>query len=183
MRIIKLFLSEIFGLLESLITNYPNTNLGKWLRSRFWYYRLRIVNPKTISVGVQITGSDTFICGEFLALGPNVKISNSDGYGIYIGQNVSIGPNTYIRTSNHRFTSLSIPIQEQGHYSIPINCRFGTFSVVIEDDVWIGANVVLLPGAHISFGSVIGAGVIVDGYIEPLSIVVSAKSPTIAFRK
>lgn len=43
--------------------------------------------------------------------------------------------------------------------------------VVIEDDVWLGLNVIVLPGAHIGAGSIIGAGAIVSGVVPSRSIV------------
>jgi carbonic anhydrase/acetyltransferase-like protein (isoleucine patch superfamily) len=43
-------------------------------------------------------------------------------------------------------------------------------SIVIEDDVWVGANVVILPGVTVGRGSVIGAGAIVTKDIAPYSI-------------
>lgn len=46
--------------------------------------------------------------------------------------------------------------------------------VVIEDDVWLGLNVIVLPGTHIGAGSIIAAGVVVSGTIPPRSIVRAA---------
>jgi maltose O-acetyltransferase len=37
--------------------------------------------------------------------------------------------------------------------------------VIIEDDVWVGANAILLPGVHVGRGSVIGAGAVVTNPI------------------
>lgn len=46
--------------------------------------------------------------------------------------------------------------------------------VIIEDDVWLGLNVIVLPGTHIGAGSIVGAGVVISGTIPPRSIVRSA---------
>ena len=43
--------------------------------------------------------------------------------------------------------------------------------VVIEDDVWIGGRVTILPGVHIATGSIIGAGSVVTKNVEPYTIV------------
>nr|WP_231134366.1 DapH/DapD/GlmU-related protein [Motilibacter deserti] len=43
--------------------------------------------------------------------------------------------------------------------------------VVIEDDVWIGANVVILPGRTISTGSIVGAGSVVTKDVPPRTVV------------
>lgn len=44
--------------------------------------------------------------------------------------------------------------------------------IVIESDVWIGVNTVILDGAHISEGVVIGAGSIVNKFIPPYCVAV-----------
>jgi maltose O-acetyltransferase len=43
--------------------------------------------------------------------------------------------------------------------------------VIIEDDAWIGAQVVILPGVTIGKGSIVGAGAVVDGDVAPYSVV------------
>jgi galactoside O-acetyltransferase len=43
---------------------------------------------------------------------------------------------------------------------------------VIEDKVWIGSNVVVLPGVRIGYGSVIGAGSVVSRDIPPMVVAV-----------
>ena len=42
--------------------------------------------------------------------------------------------------------------------------------VIIEDFVWIGANVTILPGSHIHEGSIIGAGCTVSGNVKSGSV-------------
>ena len=46
------------------------------------------------------------------------------------------------------------------------------YSIVIEDDVWIGAKVIVVSGTKIGRGSVVAAGSVVSGEIPPYSIVV-----------
>jgi len=86
------------------------------------------------------------------------------GNGIYIGDYVSIAANCTFAPVNHAFNDASILIQKQ---------RFlpSKGGIVIEDDVWIGANCVLLDGAILRQGCVVGAGSLVRGEVEAYAIV------------
>lgn len=94
--------------------------------------------------------------------------------GLKIGNNVLIAMHVSIIPSNHIFTNLKETINKQG------NVNKG---IVIEDDVWIGANVVILDGVTIGKGAIIGAGSIVNKSIEPYSIVVGNPAKKIKERK
>lgn len=85
------------------------------------------------------------------------------GNGVIIGENVLIAPNCTLAPTNHAFVSREVPISAQGF----LPSRGG---IVIEDDVWIGANCVLLDGAILRRGCIIGAGSLVRGEVEAFSI-------------
>jgi virginiamycin A acetyltransferase len=80
------------------------------------------------------------------------------GNGIRIGNDVAIAANCTFAPVNHRFDRLDISIRSQGF----MPSRGG---IVIEDNVWIGANCVILDGAKVCSGAIIGAGTIVRGII------------------
>ncbi len=88
--------------------------------------------------------------GENLFLGSNCRINVYDD--IRIGARVLIGANSYLTTNNHEYRQRDVPIQSQGFTGAPIT---------IGDDVWLGCNVVVLPGVTIGNGAVIGAGSVV----------------------
>lgn len=85
------------------------------------------------------------------------------GNGITIGNDVLIAANCTLAPVNHAFQDKSRLIREQGF----LPSRGG---IVIEDDVWIGSNCVLLDGAALRRGCVVGAGSIVRGELPPYSI-------------
>lgn len=90
----------------------------------------------------------------------NFNLTLIDDAHIYIGNRVLIGPNVTLVTAAH---PLSSELRSKGlQYNKPI---------YVEDDVWIGANVIVLPGIRIGKGSVIGAGSVVTKDIKENSLV------------
>lgn len=89
---------------------------------------------------------------------------------INIGNNVLIGPNVAIYDHNHIFNQ-----KEQMK-----DLGYKTASVIIEDNVWIGANVVILKGVTIGTGSVISAGTIISENIPANSLVTMKRELSIA---
>jgi acetyltransferase-like isoleucine patch superfamily enzyme len=118
-------------------------------------------------------GNERVIIGDNVCLNSNVMI-NADLEGrIEIGPNCIIGPNVVFRTSNHEFSSREIPIREQGH-------RPGT--IVVKDNVWIGANAAIIGNVTIGRGSIIGAGAVVIGDVDDFAIVVGVPAKQIGIR-
>lgn len=109
--------------------------------------------------------------GDNSGIGVNAFISAH----VSIGNDVMMGPDCVILTSNHGFASLETPMWKQPS-SEPK-------PVKIEDDVWIGARVIILPGVHVGTGSVIGAGSVVTHDVEPYSIVGGNPAKLIRYRK
>lgn len=85
------------------------------------------------------------------------------GNGICIGDHVSIAANCTLAPVNHAYHEKGRLIREQGF----LPSKGG---ILIEDDVWIGANCVLLDGAILRRGSVIAAGSVVRGEVAAYSI-------------
>lgn len=112
-----------------------------------------------------------------------VRLGDNSGIGINarleahvtIGNDVMMGPECMIFTANHSFSRTDIPMRLQG-YDAPR-------SVVIEDDVWIGARVIILPGVRVGRGSIIGAGSVVTHDIPPYSIAAGNPARVIRSRK
>ena len=100
--------------------------------------------------------------GNHVALNANVYINACCHGVIQIGNDVLIGPNVVMRTSDHIFDDPELPIRCQGH-------RSG--AIVIADDVWIGANAVILGGISIGPGAVIAAGAVVTRDVKAYAVV------------
>lgn len=97
------------------------------------------------------------------------------GNGVIIGDNVLIGPNCSIVPVNHVFERLDIVIREQGYED--------KGGILIEDDVWLGANVTVLDGVTIGKGCVIGAGSVVTKSLEPFSVCIGNPAKIVKKRK
>jgi len=119
------------------------------------------------------SGKERIAVGDNVYLNSNVMINADIGGEIIIGNDVLIGPNVVFRASNHRFSDPSVPIKKQGHES---------GSIVVEDDVWFGANVVVLPNVTIGKGSVIAAGAVVNKDVEKYTIVGGVPAKKIGVR-
>jgi len=86
------------------------------------------------------------------------------GHGVSLGEGVLVAANCTLAATNHRVADAATPIRLQGFMP-------GRGGIVVEDDVWIGCNSVLLDGAVVRRGAVIGAGSVVRGEVESGTIV------------
>ena len=99
--------------------------------------------------------------GANFGTGKGIIIGDESGIGLNcsvrgplkMGKFIMMGPNVNIITSIHITSSTDIPMCHQGFEE----CK----KVEIGDDVWIGINVIILPGVNIGNGVIIGAGSIV----------------------
>lgn len=108
-----------------------------------------------------VGGSGDLLIGEHVVINSGCVLYT--GQGIYIGDHVAIAANCTFAPVNHAYKDKSRPIREQGF--LP-----GKGGIVIEDDVWIGANCVFLDGAILRRGCVLGAGSIVRGELAAYTV-------------
>ncbi len=108
-----------------------------------------------------IGGTGDIVIGENCYINPHCVLYS--GNGIRIGNDVLLAPGTIIAPANHAMSRRDVPIRLQGF----MPSRGG---VVVEDDVWIGANSVLIDGAHVGKGAVIAAGSVVTGTVPAYEI-------------
>lgn len=179
---IKIIINEFIDWIEGILSFLPG-KLGTLIRLLWYRYRWKklvnvrvrplsqFISPKNIQFeGGASLGKGAFFTAEGgeinigakFSCNTNLHINASGGGIISLGQNVLIGPNVVMRTSNHNFLNRTKNINEQGHNSGDIK---------IEDNVWIGANCVILPNVHIGEGAILAAGAVVNKDVAPYTIV------------
>ena len=89
---------------------------------------------------------------------------------VCIGNNVNLAQGITVTALNHNFADTSRRIDEQG---------ISTNPVVIGDDVWIGANAVILPGVTIGRHVVVAAGAVVTKDVPSYCVVAGVPAKVI----
>ena len=97
--------------------------------------------------------------GDYSGIGINAHIPSDT----IIGKYVMMGPNCFILDVNHNVKDISKPMCFQGHVD---RCQ-----TIIEDDVWIGRDVHMTPGRHISKGIIIAMCCVLTKDFPPYSVV------------
>lgn len=151
----------------------------------FWFIKRNVQLQRFRHCGENVfIGRYCFFTGETILINNDVYIGEgcrfqSVSSKILIGSHVMFGPNVSIHGGDHRKDLLGKYIKEiRQSDKIPINDQ----DVLIEDDVWVGANAIILKGVTIGEGSIIGAGSVVTRNVPPYSILVGTKSQKIFSR-
>lgn len=124
----------------------------------------RILGPVTITpIG----------CARNISIGGGTFINTTVRFGcptdrVTIGRHVQVGPCVCFETVNHDLQS--VPGR---------NRPFWTKPIVVEDEAWIGAGVIVLAGVTIGRGSVVAAGAVVARDVEPYTVAGGVPARTI----
>ena len=121
--------------------------------------------------------------GVISNLGLGCSIGNNSGLGAFsfvgaaggvrIGNDVIMGQRVSFHSENHNFDQLDLPIREQG---------ISRQGIAVDDNCWIGANVVFLDGAHVGSGSVVAAGAVVRGVFPSNAIIAGVPAKLVRLR-
>lgn len=158
---------------------------GNFARKRYWaYYLARLGSKANLGVGFRAHGSESIEIGDFfncdrlctlnasmdgaiyieshVSLASNVTINAACQGLIKICDEVMIGPNSVLRSSDHGFSLIDVPMRKQPHQPGFIR---------ISRNVWLGANVTVVGNVNIGQGAIVGAGSVVTKDVEPYAIV------------
>ena len=147
--------------------------LGRSLRAAFMGYFLRKLGRDTvIQQGLRITSPESVSIGSHCNLAQGVFITG--GGGVEIGDWVGFGPDVKIWSVNHRFDDPDRPWLLQGWDKKPVR---------IEDDVWLGAGVFVMPGVTIGKGAIISACAVVGKSVPPYALFAGNPGRVVGWRK
>lgn len=158
---------------------------GEYGRNVHIYPGVRIVRPKFISIGDNVTiGRDTDIYAHpdhlkskeyIIKVGNNVFIGRNNIIGarnsIVLEEGVGLGPHTMIGDFAHNYKDAEVPFLLQ-------DVSKGGY-VRIERHAWIGANVFIVPNVTIGRHAVIGANSVITRDIPAYSVAVGAPARVI----
>lgn len=145
---------HIFGFFRDNVDKIP-TRIRKFLA--YFYPDARIRKQYLQEQNIHM-GNNTFANLGLLT-------SVSDRAGVEIGDNVSIAPGVCFVTKSEPNNGKLLKVLPEIK-----NRLTKEKSIIVEDEVWIGANVTILPGVRIGRCSVIGAGSMVIDDVEEYSI-------------
>ena len=107
--------------------------------------------------------------GDHCTVNPYAMVSGK----VRCGDGVRIASHASLVGFNHGYDDPDLPIHKQKHE---------TLGIIIEDDVWIGANAVVVDGVTVGKGAVIAAGAVVSKDVPPMAVVGGVPAKVLRFR-
>ena len=108
----------------------------------------------------------SLIIGDNSGVGENCRIGSNST----LGKNIMMAPDVIICAENHKYTKETF----EGFERKP---------VTIDDNVWIGYRVIILPGVHVGKNAIIGAGAVVTKDVPPYAIVGGVPAKVLKMRE
>ena len=168
------------------------------LRIVMYFHQRRLKSTKNAAFGSRVLIGTSTICEGYNTFGDNTGITNSYvGYGTYLSENnyfsrarigrfTSVGPNVkciFGRHPSNTFVSTHPSFFSKNHNAVRFSFTkeqlFEEFagprdeegySILIGNDVWIGANVSIMNGIEIGDGAIIAANALVNKDVPPYAI-------------
>ena len=150
------------------ISIIPSLHIRKWLYKGLG---AKIGKNVTIHFRTEMRCPEQLKLGDGTIIGDNAILDARRG--LTMGRNVNLSSNVSIYTLQH------------DHRNPDFNCPpegMVKFSVEIDDRVWLGSNVIVLPGVHIGEGAVCCAGCVVTKDVEPYAVVAGIPAKKVSER-
>lgn len=139
----------------------------------------QVLSPDKVTIGSDVhfyRGVYLSPCGTHIDIGSHTHFAP---YGVLygpltIGTHCAVAAHVVFASVGHGYDRTDIPMVEQPTTKAEI---------VLENDVWIGANAVIIGGVTIGEGSIVGAGSVVTKDVPPYSVVGGTPARVIRNRK
>lgn len=137
-----------------------------------------IVTPENLHIGDNVM----FNVGVHIQANSEVSIGNQSHFAPFcvlygpleVGDKCAVAAHTVFASIGHTYDQPDVPF-------VDLPARAG--KIVLEDNVWIGANATIIAGVRIGTGSIVGAGAVVTHDVEPYSVVGGVPARLIRMRK
>ena len=167
-KYLKIIFSRIFWLqLKQVIALFFSHNV--WSMMQLGEMGMGTV----IRPSASLTNPENIFLGENVHINRNAYLWAGKHSKIQIGDNLVCGPGIFITSDNHGIRKNKLIREQDGVEK----------DVIIGNDVWLGAYVILLPGVTVGDGAVIAAGSVVTKDVAPFTIVAGVPAKAIGQRK
>lgn len=132
------------------------------------FYIKSFLRFKAFGSNIMFSRGGKIIRPSEISIGSNIYINSSfhiSARNLSIGSNIMIGPGLVIECDNHEYNHVGKTMFETRN-------NRNIAGITIENDVWIGANVIILPSVVIGEGCIVGAGSIVTKSLPSYTICV-----------
>lgn len=171
MKEVQLMIKRKYKKIKQIIINCYKKYVPKKPKHNFAIAKTAIIEKKELTKIGNFSEIKDFVIirtynnlveiGQYTQINPFTVIYG--GSGVYIGNNVMIAPHCMIASGNHDFIQTAKPMRFAGSVS--------KGPIVIEDNVWIGANCTITDGVKIGKDSVVAANSVVVEDVLPYDIV------------
>ena len=167
---LKIIMGKIlYKTVGAILPDSSRSKIAKYIRSLFGRMIVRNCGKNT-NFGKHARFSQYVEINDNSSIGNRAFLQGT----VTIGKNVMMAEDVKIFTVNHNTSRIDIPMCEQGSQA--------ERPVFIGDDVWIGSNVVILPGSMIGNGVILGAGCVVRGKVPDYAVVIGNPAQIIKYR-
>jgi maltose O-acetyltransferase len=150
-------------------SHFPTGRVFTFLRGWILKKIIKLGKKTKVQRGVYIGNGSNIVIGNSCQINENIRFNN-----VIIGDNVMIAREVVFLGNAHNYDSRDIPMSLQGEIK--------TKQTIVEDDVWIGLRVIIMPGIRIKKGAIIGSGSVVTKDVEEYGIYAGVPSKLIRFR-
>lgn len=136
------------------------------------YGKLRLISWGRVTVGDKLLLMGTLVPCELVAQ-PGGELEIGDN--VFINYGVSISAHQRVHIGNRcQIGNWSILMDNDYHATTDAHKPSASAPIILEDEVWLGARVIVLKGVTIGHGAVIGAGSVVTRDVPPRTLAVGA---------